>query len=107
MPIIDICNREIVTLQPDDTVVQATKMMRQFHVCAVVVTEEKDGKRVTVGIVTDRDVVVGVIAPELDPNVMTVGDIMVANLAIMDEHSGIFEAIQLMSKGSQAFASGA
>ena len=107
MPIIDICNRKIVTLQPDDTVVQATKMMRQFHVGAVVVTEEKNGKRVPVGIVTDRDVVVGVIAPELDPNVMTVGDIMVANLAIMDEHSGIFEAIQLMSKGSQAFASGA
>ena len=97
MPIIDICNRETVTLQPDDTVVQATKMMRQFHVGAVVVTEEKNGKRVPVGIVTDRDVVVGVIAPELDPNVMTVGDIMVANLAIVDEDSGIFEAIQLMS----------
>ena len=97
MPIIDVCNREIVTLKPDDTVVQASKVMRQFHVGAVVVTEEKNGKNLPIGIVTDRDVVVGVIAPELDPSVMTVGDIMVANLAILDEDSGIFEAIQLMS----------
>ena len=52
---------------------------------------------VPVGIVTDRDVVVEVIAPELDPSVMTVGDIMVSNLAIVDQESGIFEVIQLMS----------
>lgn len=97
MPIIDICNLEIVTLQRDDTVVQASKVMREFHVGAVVVTEEKNGIHVPVGIVTDRDVVVGVIAPELDPSVMTVGDIMVTNLVIVDQDSGIFEAIQLMS----------
>ena len=40
MPCIDICNLEIVTLQPDDTVVQACKVMREFHVGAVVVTKK-------------------------------------------------------------------
>ena len=97
MPIIDICKLKIVTLQQDDTVVQACKVMREFHVGAVVVTKEKNGVHVPVGIVTDRDVVVEVIAPELDPSVMTVGDIMVSNLAIVDQESGIFEVIQLMS----------
>ncbi len=71
-------------------------MMREFHVGAVVVTE-KNGMHVPVGIVTGRDVVVGVIAPELNPSVMTVGDIMVANLVIVDQDSGFFESIQLMS----------
>ena len=96
MPIIDICNLEIMTLQPDDTVVQASKVMCEFHVGAVVVTE-KNCMHVPVGIVTDCDVVVGVIAPELDPSVMAVGDIMVANLVLVDQDSGFFEAIQLMS----------
>lgn len=97
MPILDICNREIITIQQDDTVLQATKMMRQFHVGAVVVIVEKNGKCVPVGMLTDRDVVVDVVAPELDPNVITVGDIMVSKLVVVDEDAGLFEAIQLMS----------
>ena len=97
MPIIDICNLEIVTLQAEDTVVEACNVMREFHVGAVVVTEEKNGMKVPIGIVTDRDIVVEVIAPELDPSVMTVGDIMASNLATVDQESGIFEVIQLMS----------
>lgn len=97
MPILDICNREIITIQQDDTVLQATKIMRQFHVGAVVVIAEKNGKRVPVGMLTDRDVVVDVVAPELDPNVITVGDIMVSKLVVVDEDAGLFEAIQLMS----------
>jgi len=97
MPILDICNREIITIQQDDTVLQATKIMRQFHVGAVVVIAEKNGKRVPVGMLTDRDVVVDVVAPELDPNVITVGDIMVSKLVAVNEDAGLFEAIQLMS----------
>lgn len=97
MPILDICNREIITLQQDDTVLQAAKMMRQFHVGAVVVIATKNEKCVPVGIVTDRDVVVDVVAPGLDSNVITVGDIMVSNLVVVDEEAGVFDAIQLMS----------
>lgn len=97
MPIIDICNRDVVTVSREDTVMQAARLMRQHHVGDVVVVEMQQGRRLPVGIVTDRDLVVEVVATELDPRVITVGDIMVQTLVLIDEHSGVFEAIQLMS----------
>jgi CBS domain-containing protein len=96
MPIGDICNRDVVTVHVEDTVLQAAKVMRQEHVGDVVVIDLRDGKTVPVGILTDRDVVVELVAPELDPSAMTVGDIMVPDLAKVKEGAGVFETIQAM-----------
>jgi predicted transcriptional regulator len=77
MPIIeDICNREAVVLQRDDTVLEAAKLMRQQHVRDVQIIENRDGETVAVGIITDHDLVVEIMAPELDYMVITVGDII-------------------------------
>lgn len=97
MPIGEICKREVVVAQRDDTVLQAAKLMRQHHVGDVMVIDDGgEGKRVPVGIVTDRDLVIEVIAPELDTNVITVGDIMVSDFASVKENTGVFESIQYM-----------
>jgi CBS domain-containing protein len=76
MPIGEICNREVIVLQRDDTVLEAAKLMRQHHVSDVQVIENRDGERVPVGIITDHDLVVEIMAPELDYMVITVGDII-------------------------------
>jgi len=100
MPIGEICNREVIIVQRDESVLQAAKLMRQHHVGDVVVVEDRGGRRVPVGIVTDRDLVVEIIAPELDSTVITVGDITAMELATVKENNGVFEAIQYMrSKG--------
>jgi CBS domain-containing protein len=100
MPIGELCDREVIIVQRDDTVLEAAKLMRQHHVGDVLVVEDVGGRRVPVGIVTDRDLVVEIIAPELDAAVITVGDIMLAELATVQESTGVFEAIQYMrSKG--------
>ena len=96
MPISEICNREVVVVQRDDTVIKAAKLMRQHHVGDVVVVEDRGGVRVPVGIVTDRDLVVEIMAPELDQMVITVGDIMAHGFATVKENIGLFEAIQYM-----------
>lgn len=96
MPIGEICNREVVVVSPDASVLDAAKLMRHNHVGDVLVIEERDGRRVPVGIVTDRDLMMEVIAPELDPSVMTVGDIMGMEFSSINENVGIFEAIQHM-----------
>ncbi|SDH71964.1 MULTISPECIES: CBS domain-containing protein [unclassified Nitrosomonas] len=96
MSIGEICKREVVIVQREDAVLQAAKLMRQHHVGDVVVVDDRDGKRVPVGIVTDRDLVVEVIAPELNPNTITVGDIMVSDFATIRESAGVFESIQYM-----------
>ena len=96
MPISDICNREVVVVQLNDTILEAAKLMRQHHVGDVLVVEDRGGVRVPVGIVTDRDLVVEIMAPELDQRAITVGDIMAPDLVTVKENTGVFEAIQYM-----------
>ncbi|CAG0961883.1 Hypoxic response protein 1 [Methylophilaceae bacterium] len=97
MPINEICNPRVVTVERNSTITQASKLMREHHVGAVVVIEKQGGKDTPVGIVTDRDVVIELVATELDPNVITVGDIMVPSLTVVSKESGVFEAIQTMA----------
>jgi CBS domain-containing protein len=100
MPISELCNREVVIVQPGDTVLEAARLMRQHHVGDVVVVEDRGGRRVPIGIVTDRDLVVEIMAPQLDPETITVGDIMAPDLVTVKENIGLYEAIEQMhSKG--------
>lgn len=96
MPIGEICNREVVIAQRDTTVQEAAQLMRQHHIGALVVVEEVSGKRKPLGLVTDRDLVVEVLATQLDAEAITVGDIMLPELVTVPESSGVFEAIQFM-----------
>lgn len=95
-----ICNHAVITLEANATVLEAATLMRQHHVGDVVVVKNHQGKQVPVGIVTDRDIVIDLVATELDCKVITVGDIMVTNLAVAKTSAGVLEVIQLMaSKG--------
>jgi len=96
MPIGEICNREVIYVNRDVTVHAACKLMRHYHVGSLVVVDEVDGRRVPVGIMTDRDVVVEVDALELDPKVITAGDIMSPELITVPENHGVSETIEVM-----------
>lgn len=97
MAMSELCNSDVITLERNSTIAQAAKLMRQHHVGAVIIVEMKDGRRSPVGVVTDRDIVVELVATELDPDVITVGDIMVHTLVSISEKSGLLEAIRLMA----------
>ena len=97
MTIGTICNREVITVQRDATVLHAAVLMRQHHVGDVVVIENRNNKTVPIGIVTDRDIVVELVATELDCKVITVGDIIITKLIVVKDSAGVFEAIQLMA----------
>ena len=96
MAIGEICNREVVYVNRDVTVHAACKLMRHYHVGSLVVVDETEGKRVPVGILTDRDIVVEIDAMDLDPKVITAGDIMSSELATVPETLGVLEAIKVM-----------
>lgn len=96
MPISEICNREVVIVQRNNTILEAAQLMRQHHVGDVVVVEDRGGIKVPVGIVTDRDLVVEIMAPAIDPMVVTVGDIMVSGLATVRDNAGVSETIEYM-----------
>jgi CBS domain-containing protein len=96
MTIGEICNRDVVFAVRDTTVQTAAKLMRHYHVGSLVVVDEQDGRRVPAGIVTDRDIVVEVDAVDLDPEVITVGDIMSAELATAVDSQGVLETVEAM-----------
>ena len=100
MPVSEVCNREVIIVQPDDSALEAARLMRQHHVGDVLVIENRGGVRVPVGVVTDRDLVLEIMAPELDPTDITVKDFMQPGAVTIKEDAGLFEAVGYMrSKG--------
>lgn len=96
MAIGEICNREVVIVTRETPVIEAARLMRQYHVGDLVVVNEPSGLRRPVGIVTDRDIVIEVVAMEVAPEALRVGDIMSAELATVRETEGVFETIRYM-----------
>ncbi len=58
----EFCNRRVVIAHRGEPVLDAARRMRDEHVGCVVVVDESDGRRVPVGMLTDRDLVVGSLA---------------------------------------------
>jgi predicted transcriptional regulator len=93
-----ICNRQIPITVKTSSVVAAAKLMKVFGARALLVTEEKDGKLFAVGILTDADIVSGIVAKEADPSAVVVGDIMNPDLGTIRESAGVYDTIRLMYK---------
>lgn len=97
MRIGDICTREVVTCVPGTSAVALAQLMRDRHVGDVVVVEAREGRDVPVGIVTDRDLVVQVIARHRDPDAVTASDMM-GELATALESEAVYDAIWHMRR---------
>jgi len=96
MSVGQFCNRDTVIAREHDSIVATAKLMRESHVGSVVVVEEQAGTLKPVGIVTDRDLVLEVLAAGLDPETVTIGDLISCELATVGEQDGIWETIQRM-----------
>lgn len=93
----DICNRNVVVAPKTEMVVDAAKRMRMAHVGDVVVVEDRQGQHVPVGIVTDRDIVVGLVASDADHlKYLTLDDMMTEDLVTAKEQDSIEAALLRM-----------
>lgn len=95
-----ICSRDIVSVPQDALLPQAARAMREHHVGTVVVTQTRaDGMHV-VGIVSDRDIVIEVLARGLEGAAVPVAALLGAGpLLSVAEEADIGEAIALMQTG--------
>lgn len=96
MKIGECCNREVVVAGRDTEILEAARLMRQHHVGDLVIVEDRGGTARPVGIVTDRDLVLEVLAGEVEPGSLTLGDVMGAALATVPEDEGIWETLEKM-----------
>ena len=96
MTIGKVCNREVVFIHAQASIPEAARLMREYHVGDLVVIKEKTGKRVPVGIITDRDIVLEVIAEGVGMDDVSVGDIMSDNLVTARESDGLLDTVKVM-----------
>ena len=96
MRIGDICTIQTIHCTRDETVQGAALLMRKYHVGDLVVVDQAEHERLPVGIITDRDIVVSVIALGLDPASLLVGDLMSDELLTSSEDDDVYETIERM-----------
>ncbi|HET9643015.1 MAG TPA: CBS domain-containing protein [Burkholderiaceae bacterium] len=100
MRISEICNRHVVQCSPDTSALDLSRLMRAQHVGDVVVVEASGEHARPLGLVTDRDLVVQVLAAGVDPQSVTAGDLMCAKLVTVTESEAVYDAIwHMRSKG--------
>lgn len=91
----DIMSSPVITIDEDSTVDKAARLMRDNNIGCVVVTT-KDEK--PVGMITERDLVIRVIAENIQPNKITAGEIMSSPLRTIDADKTINEAARKMNR---------
>lgn len=96
MHIGEICTVQTVCCTRTESVQGAAILMRRHHVGDLVVVDLEDGVNRPVGILTDRDIVVSVIAPGLDPSSLQAGDIMSVDLLTAHDTDDVYETIERM-----------
>ena len=75
---------------------EAARLMREKHVGCLVVIKQNEGQVEPAGIVTDRDIVIELIAKSVPIDDVTVGDIMSFAVLKVSEDETVFETAQRM-----------
>jgi len=93
----DFAPQVVAVVEPETTALVVAQLMRQHHVGALVVVDAIDKTR-PVGIITDRDLVLELVAEGLDAAVFTAGDVMSIDLVQASPEMDAMDAVQLMNK---------
>jgi CBS domain-containing protein len=94
MKVGNFCKRDVVVVSAGDSLADAARAMRDRHVGFLIVAETKAGRRIPVGVLTDRDIVVQVVARDVDPRGLCVGDVMTREPAMAAESDDLSVVLQ-------------
>jgi CBS domain-containing protein len=87
-----MCSKTVVTISPDATVLEAAKLIHTKHIgCLVVIDDLRP-----IGILTDRDIVLKVVATEKKPAETAVKDIVTTTPTMVNVNYDVLDAVRLM-----------
>lgn len=98
MRIDTLCRREVVSLRGDAGLQQAASLMREAHVGALVVTDPHETGRI-LGVVTDRDLAIEVLAQGIAPEQRRLGMLCDRPLVAVPADGSLHDAIAAMRRG--------
>jgi len=90
------CNRDVVVIEKDSTILEVARLMRQHHVGDIVIVDAKGLHPKPIGIITDRDIVIELIAGDVSLDDVLVGDVMSYELVTAHEQDSIWDAMNLL-----------
>lgn len=94
MPIRDLARSDVVTARPETPVAEIASTMATENVGSIVITDDES----PVGIVTDRDLAVRVLAENHDPSDQLARNVMTEDVLTIDREAGFYEATELMAE---------
>lgn len=96
MKLKELCVLDVACCHKDTAIAEAARLMRQHHTGDLIVIDESDGVREPLGIVTDRDIVMEVVAKGRDPDSTQVGQVMAIPLVMASGSENVATAIDRM-----------
>jgi len=91
--ILELKGGDVETIDPHASVFEAVQQMNDARIGALLVV---DGDR-PIGIFTERDVLVRVVAQRLDPEITPVGEVMTRGLVTLSADTSIVEAMMVIT----------
>ncbi|VTU21661.1 CBS domain-containing protein [Variovorax sp. RA8] len=96
MNIGSICTRRMIAVDSSSTLAQAAGLMREHHVGALIVTSQTAAGPCVTGVVTDRDLVIDVLARGLETAGIKIGELASDKIASVPEETDIAGAMAVM-----------
>lgn len=100
MNVLEMCRRNVITVGRNDELSVAARLMREHHVGFLVVVESASASAAAhvVGVITDRDLVVSVLARDVNARDFRVEDVMTPKPAMARERDTLSYAVAEMRR---------
>ena len=93
MRVIDLSVHHVETITSDVSIRDCAKQLRDRHVGSLVVI---DAENKPLGMITDRDITIEVVAKELNPDKTSVGQVMTTPVVVAKAEENIVDALARM-----------
>jgi len=92
----NFCTLDVACCTPRTTIFEAAQLMRKKHTGDLVVVEDDQERLEPLGVITDRDIVVEVLAKGLDPSTTLVSSVVHSPVVIAREEEDSTVALERM-----------
>jgi CBS domain-containing protein len=98
MDVREVCKSVVVFAYKGMALNEAARLMREHHVGSLVVVEEGDAGKSPIGMLTDRDIAIAVVARDLDPRTLAVSEVMTTEVVSVRDDDSVLDALALMRR---------
>ena len=96
MNVDSICNRNVVIADQATDALTAARLMHENHVGTIIIVDDINNAKRPIGIISDRDLVIEVLAKDVSPAQVTLKDAMNPDLICVRDDDDMMETVKIM-----------